>query len=405
MAIEKLTDLKIKRAKQPGYYNDGGGLYLRIGPSGNKHWVFRYKVNSRTREMGLGPLYTITLAEARETTREARKLRLKGLDPIEERKKARHGEQLSAAKTMTFAECGAAYIAAHRSEWSSAKHAKQWVTTLDTYVYPKIGELPVGAIDEGLVLKVLEPIWETTPETASRVRGRIASVLDWATVRKYRQGANPAAWRGNLEHALAKQDKRQKPHHAALPYDALAEFMTQLRAQDSMSALALEFTVLTCARTDETLGAVWGEIDFLSQTWTIPAERMKGRREHRVPLCRRSLEILQKLYDTRSTDLVFTRSRGRKLSPDTMRELLGRMGYGQITVHGFRATFADFATERTSAAREARELALAHFCGTAVELAYRRGDMFKHRRDLAQLWGDYCDARAIPEVDAVRLTA
>ena len=283
--MEKLTALRVERVTRAGMYGDGGGLYLRVTADGAKNWVFRFMLNGRPRWMGMGPLHTISLAEARKRAGEHRLRRHDGIDPIEARRAKRLQAQLEAAKAITFKQCAESYIKAHRAGWKNAKHAAQWGATLATYAEPIIGNLSVQAIDTALVLKVLEPIWTAKPETASRLRGRMEAALDWAKARGYRQGENPARWRGHLDKLLPARGKvRKVEHHAALSYAELPGFMIELREQESIAARALEFTVLTAARTGETIFARWGEINLLDKTWTIPSERMKAHREHRVPL-------------------------------------------------------------------------------------------------------------------------
>ncbi len=311
----KLKALNVAREKRAGIYGDGGGLYLQITASAAKSWIFRYwiaerdpatgarvrdpltgKVKGRSREMGLGSFATVSLAEARERALECRKLREKEIDPIEAREAARREVALERAKSIKFKDAADAYIAAHRVAWKNDKHAAQWPATLKKYAYPIIGDLPLQVIDTALVMKVVEPIWPTKSETASRLRGRIESVLDWATVRGYRQGDNPARWRGHLDKLLPARAKvRRVEHHSALAYAELPSFMKLLRTQEGVAARALEFTILTAARTSETILAKGGEIDRKSKLWTIPAGRMKAGKEHRVPLSDRALEILGEL--------------------------------------------------------------------------------------------------------------
>src|SRR5215467_14277405 len=295
-ATGRLTALKVDKAKRPGMYADGGGLYLRVTNDGAKNWVFRFMLNGRPRWMGMGPLHTVSLAEARKRAAEHRLRRHDGIDPIEHRRAERLQARLDAAKAITFKECAQNYIKAHRAGWRNGKHAGQWEATLATYAEPVIGKLSVQAIDTALVLKVLEPIWTTKPETAGRVRGRIESILDWAKVRGYRAGENPARWRGHLDKLLPPRSKvRRVEHHAALPYAELPGFLASLREQESIAARALEFAILTAARTGEIIGARWGEIDLLDKTWTLPATRMKAGKEHRVPLTARALAILKEM--------------------------------------------------------------------------------------------------------------
>jgi integrase len=392
--VGKLTALDVSRAKERGYYGDGGGLYLLVGPTGAKSWVFRFRKAGRLREMGLGPLHTISLARAREKAREAREQRLDGGDPIEAKHAARQQARLDAAKAMSFQQCAERYIASHEAGWRNPKHAAQWPSTLGTYVYPVFGSLPVQSVDVGLIMRVLEPIWTTKPETAGRVRGRIESVLDWAAARKFREGENPARWRGHLENLLPKKSKvRRVEHHAALPYAELDAFMDELHQQEGVAARALEFAIFTVGRTGEVLGAKWSEIDLRARLWTIPAERMKADREHRVPLSEPALAILAAMHEVREGDFVFPGGRARRpLSNMSMLMLLRRMGRGDLTAHGFRSTFSDWCSEQTNFPAEVREMALAHAVGDKVEAAYRRGDLFEKRRQLADAWARYCTA-------------
>jgi integrase len=386
----KLTALKTDKMKAPGYYGDGGGLFLQVSRFGTKSWVFRFKANGRLREMGLGSLDTYRLAEARERARECRKLRDEGKDPIEERRARLMREKLDVARAMTFQQCAERYIAAHKAGWRNPKHAAQWSGTLATYVTPIFGASPVQAIDTTLVMKAIEPVWAQKTETASRVRGRIESILDWATARGFRQGENPARWRGHLENLLPKRSKVQRvEHHAALPYVELGAFMGQLRPQEGVAARALEFAILTAARTGEVIGARWKEFDLAARLWTVPAERMKAGKEHRVPLSDAAVAILEELAAIRQDDFVFPGSRaGRPISNMTM--TLRRMGRGELTVHGFRSSFRDWAAERTGFPADVAEMALAHTVADAVERAYRRGDLFQKRRQLMDAWARFC---------------
>ena len=389
--IGKLTSLSVRQARRRGLYGDGGGLFLQVSESGAKSWVFRFKKADRLRVMGLGPAHTITLAEARDRARECRKLRLDGIDPIEARRAERAQAKLDAAKAVTFAECADAYITAHKAGWRNPKHAAQWPATLATYVNPTFGVLPVQAIDTALVTRVMEPIWTKKPETASRVRGRIESILDWATARGYRQGENPARWRGHLENLFPRRSKvRRVEHHAALPYSELSAFMLALRQQEGVAARALEFTILTAARTGEVIGARWEEINIAERLWSVPAERMKAGRGHRVPLCGKALEIVEEMRAIGGNFIFPGGKRGKPLSNMAMTMLLPRMGHGDQTVHGFRSTFRDWAAERTNFPAEVAEMALAHAVTDKVEAAYRRGDLFEKRRALAEAWAKFC---------------
>jgi integrase len=425
MPIGKLKALNVAREKRPGMYGDGGGLYLQVNGVGSKSWIFRFWVPERapstgeplrdlvtkkprgtSREMGLGSFNVVSLEEARALAADARRLRQKNLDPIDVRRETKLAAALEKAKALKFKDAAEAYITAHRTGWRNEKHAGQWTATLDTYAYPVIGDLSVQAIDTALVMKVIEPIWSTKPETAARLRGRIESVLDWATVRQYRKGDNPARWRGHLDKLLPKRSKvRKVKHHAALPYAELPAFLATLRAQESIAARALEITILTAARTGETIGATWDEISEREKLWTIPATRMKASKEHRVPLARRTLAILDEMKPARSvSQFVFPGGKpGKALSNMAMAELLKRMGRGEITVHGFRSTFRDWAAERTSFPSEVVEMALAHVVGDKVEAAYRRGDLFDKRRRLMDAWAEFCSTPAVgPSVVPLR---
>jgi integrase len=357
--------------------------------------------------MGLGSLDTIGLADARERARRAREQRLDGHDPIELRKAARLAAQVDAAKAVTFKDCAKRYIGAHQPAWRSPKHAAQWGATLETYVYPAFGDLAVQAVDVGLVLKAIEPIWTAKPETASRIRGRIESILDWSTARGYREGENPARWRGHLDNLLPARAKVSRvEHHAALPYAKIGVFMAELRAQDGVSARALEFAILTAARTGEVIGARWDEINIAEKLWTIAAGRMKGGREHRVPLSAPALAIIEKMAAIRSDAFVFRGAKeGRPLSNMAFLMLLRRMGCADLTAHGFRSSFRDWAAERTGFAAEVAEMALAHAVGDKVEAAYRRGDLFQKRRQLAEAWAKFCAAAPTPAGKVVSLRA
>jgi integrase len=418
----KLTALKVAREKRPGLYGDGGGLYLQISARGSKSWIFRFwiaerdpmtgnlvrdpatkKVRGRSREMGLGSFSTVSLAEARERSAECRKLREQEIDPIEAREAARQQAALERARSLKFKEAAATYMATHRVAWKNDKHAAQWTSTLETYAYPLLGELSIQAVDTTLVMKVIEPIWAKKPETANRVRGRIETILDWATVRGYRQGENPARWRGHLDKLLPSRSKvRKTKHHSALPYAELPAFLTSLREQEGIAARALEFTILTAGRTGEVIGARRSEFNMREKLWTVPAQRMKAGKEHRVPLPDRALELIstETLCDD---DFVFPGGRsGQPLSNMAMLKLLGRMGRDDLTVHGFRSTFRDWAAERTDFPNEVIEIALAHTIESKTEAAYRRGDLFHKRRRLMEAWAEYV-ARACTSGNVVAL--
>jgi integrase len=386
----KLTPLAVKRATQPGLYHDGHGLYLQVSVFGTKSWLYRFMRDGVARKMGLGALHTVPLALARRRAADARRALLDGIDPIDARKARRAATKLESAKAITFRECAESCVTSQEAGWRNAKHVGQWRSTLATYAYPVIGDLPVANVDTGLVLKILEPLWATKPETATRLRGRIETVLNWATVREYRRGENPARWRGHLDGVLPKSSKvKRVKHHPALAYADLPAFMRELRRLDSISARALEFTVLTAARTGEVIGAQWSEIDLTAKTWTVPAGRMKAGKEHRIPLSDRAAMILETLL--REGSYVFPGARaGRSLSNMAMLELLrGMRGMG-ATVHGFRSTFRDWAAERTNYPEFVVEKALAHVVADKVEAAYRRGDLFEKRARLMDDWTIYC---------------
>ncbi len=394
-ATGRLTGLKVEKAKQRGMYADGDGLYLRVTPEGTKNWVLRYMLDRKPHWMGLGPFPLYSLQEARTRALDARKKRHEGIDPIAARRAERAKLRLGAAKAMTLGEVAASYIAAHKAGWRSDKHAAQWQATLNTHAAP-IMPLPVQAVDTALVLKVLEPIWTSKPETASRLRGRLESILDYAKVREWRDGENPARWRGHLAKLLPARSKvRAIEHHAALPYDELPAFLAALRKQEGIAARALEFSILTAARTGEVIGARWNEIDLLDKAWTVPASRMKAHREHRVPLSPRALAILSETRAARQGDAgdayVFAGGKsGMALSNMAFLMTLRRMGRGDLTAHGFRATFKTWASERASFQNEIVEASLAHTIGGKVEQAYMRGDLFDKRRRLMQQWATFC---------------
>jgi integrase len=394
--IGKLTTVQVRQAKRRGLYGDGGGLFLQVSETGAKSWVFRFKEAGRLRVMGLGPIHTVSLAEARDHALECRKLRLGGRDPIAERKTAHAAARLDAAKAISFKECAEAYMAAHKAAWRNAKHGAQWEATLATYAYPAFGSLSVQAIDVGLVMKAIEPIWNEKTETASRLRGRIEAVIDWATARGHRKGENPARWRGHLENLLPKKSRVHRvQHHPALPYPEIGAFMADLRAMKGVPARALEFAVLTAARTGEVIGARWGEINIAERLWTIPAERMKAGREHRVPLSNAAMAIVDAMVKIRQHDFVFPSNRaGRAISGIGCSSVLKRMR-DDLTVHGFRSSFRDWAAESTSFPTEVAEMALAHTVADKVEAAYRRGDLVDKRRQLAEAWARFCAAPAI----------
>ncbi len=393
VAVKKLID---------GWHADGGNLYLFVRGN-SRTWVFRYTApDGQRRNMGLGSLETFGLSAARDLAKGLRaqaKHPTEPTDPIATRQQTKDAAKLSKAKRMTFAQCAVAYIEAKRAGWKNAKHAQQWGNTLESYAYPAFGDLPVASIDTALVMKCLFPIWTTKTETATRVRGRIEKILDWATTSKYRQGENPARWRGHLDTLLAPPNKVTKvEHHAALPYAELGAFMVDLREKGGMGARALEFAILTAARSGEVRGATWAEIDLTEKTWVIPAGRMKAEREHRVPLSDKAIKLLKSLPRIEDTDLIFPNTKGTALSDMTLTALLRRMGR-EVTAHGFRSTFRDWAGETSAYPREVIEHALAHQLKDKAEAAYARGTLFDKRRRLMNDWAKFCDT--VRKIDGV----
>ena len=391
-AINRLSARAVATIAKRGRYADGGGLYLQVSAFDTKAWIFRYTLNGKSREMGLGSLRTVSLAEARVTARECRKQIRERIDPIEQRKLLRAQAAVDVATAKTFRFCAESFIASHEDSWRNSKHRAQWRSTLATYVYPVFGDVPVHAIDTAMVTRTIEPIWTTKTETATRLRGRIEAVLDWAKARGYRSGENPARWRGHLENLLPKPSKVSKiRHHAALPYDEMGAFMVKLRERGAIAARGLEFLILTATRTSEVLGARWDEIDFARKVWTVPADRMKSEKEHRIPLASDALSVLQTMSEVRQSDFIFPGSRrNRPLSNTAFSKLLDRMGRGDVTTHGFRSSFTDWAAECTAAPNEVAKMALAHTVSDAVEAAYRRGDMLVKRQRLMDDWATFC---------------
>ena len=389
-----LTTKRLAKLTEPGRYGDGRGLYLQVTPAGVRSWLLRYERGGRERAMGLGSVADFTLDEARERARKARQLLADGIDPLDARKVERTKQateaSLAAAANVTFGECAEQYFKFHSRKWNNAKHSAQFLSSLRMYAFPALAKVPVAAIDKALVLKAIEPIWYTKTETASRVRGRIESVLDFAKTRGYRSGENPAAWDGNLVHALPARGSIAKvDHHPALPFADVPDFMAQLAAREGSAARALEFTILNAARTGEVIGARWSEINLPQKLWSIPAGRMKAKKEHRVPLTDRALQTLKAL--PREADFIFSGSRkGAPISNMAMAQLLKRMNRLDITVHGFRSTFRDWAAERSNYPNHVVEMALAHVIGDKVEAAYRRGDLFAKRARLMTEWARYC---------------
>lgn len=398
---KELSAIEISRLSAPGMAAVGGvaGLYLHINQTGAKCWILRVLVGAQRRDMGLGGYPSVTLAKARDKARDARDAIEKGIDPIDQRKQAKSALSASQASAKTFAECAAEYIERHRDTWSNAKHTAQWTSTLEAYAFPAMGHLLVSDVGQVHVLAALEPIWKTKTETASRLRGRIESVLDYATARKYRVGENPARWKGHLEQLLPAPGKITKvEHHRALPVDGMAAFMAQLRKQAGMAAKALELAILCASRSGEVRGATWGEFDLHAGIWTIPAERMKAKIQHRVPLSEQAMRILRE-YSSQAKpgDLLFPAASGKALSDVTLAALTRRIGIDAVP-HGFRSTFRDWCAERTNFPRELAEQALAHKLENKVEAAYLRSDRLEKRRALMQGWADHCDRVADAQV-------
>lgn len=387
--LNRLTALKVRKTTKPGKYHDGAGLYLVVHPNGSRTWIFRWRdrVTAKLRDKGLGPVWDVSLEQAREKAKACREQVRNGGDPIEDARAAMAAKRVEFAKRLTFAECASQYIDAHKAGWRNAKHAGQWVATLDTYAAP-INPLPVAAIDTALVLKCIEPHWATKTETMTRVRQRIEKVLDWARVREYRTGENPARWKGHLDQLLPQRNKVQKvQHHAALPYADVTAFMGELRNRNGLAALCLELQILTATRPGEAAEATWSEFDLDGATWTIAAERMKAGKEHRVPLSAPAVALLRSLPV--QGPYVFPGVKGKPLTTAAAMALLKRMRPG-ITAHGFRSTFRDWAGETTKHPREVIEHALAHQLKDKAEAAYQRGDLFQRRAALMSDWAKYC---------------
>lgn len=387
--LEK-TALEVSRLRDDGSYAVGGvsGLYLQI-MGGSRVWVFRYVHMRHRRRMGLGSYPLVSLAEAREAARTALKLRNSGADPIQSRRDEREATRLAAAQQLAFDKAADAYIREHESTWRNLKHAQQWRNTLATYVSPKFGSVVVSEIDQADVLRALAPIWKTKTETATRLRGRIEQVLDWATAHGHRTGPNPARWRGQLEHILADPGKvAPVKHHAAVPLAKLPAVFQQVAAVHGQSARALCFLILTAARSGEVRGMVWSELDLDAGLWTVPASRMKAHKEHRVPLSRQALALLRQPPRLPLVDHVFPSNRKGPLSDMALTVLMRRHEMGAVP-HGFRSTFRDWAGEMTHHPRDAVELCLAHAIDTKTEAAYRRGDMLEKRMAIMQEWADY----------------
>ncbi|MCO4854864.1 integrase arm-type DNA-binding domain-containing protein [Herbaspirillum sp. WGmk3] len=387
---KELTALAVSKIKEQGRHAVGGvdGLHLRVS-SGARAWVLRIQIGDKRRDLGLGAYPAVSLAEARDLARDYRKNVQNGIDPLAHKRQLKIALRSQQASEKTFKQCAEAYIEAKSGEWKNPKHRQQWSNTLASYAYPYLGQLLVSEVDLQHVLECLEPIWKTKNETASRLRGRIEAVLDFATVRKYRFGENPARWKGHLDTILPAPSKVQNvKHHAAMALDDVAEFFARLRQKEGLGPRALEFLILTAARSGEVRGATWAEIDLENRVWIVPATRMKARVEHRVPLSDDAVELLGKLPRLADSLLVFPSPQGKQLSDMTLTQLMRRMEVAAVP-HGFRSTFRDWVGERTFYPRELAEQALAHTLESKVEAAYRRGDALGKRRVMMNDWANY----------------
>lgn len=404
MARNKLTALQVRNLSEPGRYNDGGGLYLFITARGGRSWVFRYKdrATGKHRDKGLGPAADVTLSHARKRAQACRLQLLDGTDPIDAAHAEKQAKRLAKARTVTFGDCSKRYIEAHRAGWRNAKHASQWRSTLDKYA-AKLMALPVADIDTGLVMQCLEPDWQDKPETMSRVRQRIEAILAWATARKYRQGDNPARWRGHLEHMLPKRSKVQAvKHRPALPYSEIGAFMAELRKHNGLGAKCLELQILTATRPGEAAGAQWDEIDTQAAVWTIPGKRMKAGHDHRIPLSPAAVALLKAL--PRVDGNVFSSNNGKPVNTASPLKVAKAIQPG-ITSHGFRSTFRDWAGDMTSHPREVIEAAMAHRLKDKAEAAYRRKDALARRARLMTDWAKHCDTVTGGDVVPMRRAA
>lgn len=405
--------MAVSRLKDPGFYFVGGvsGLALQVLPSGGRSWILRARVGGKRRDMGLGGYPDVPLADAREAARKAREKIKNGVDPIDEARRARELLRLAHENAVPFSTAAEVYISMKTPEWGNAKHAQQWRSTLKAHAYPIIGDTLVRDIELRQVLAVLEPIWRTKTETATRLRARIEKILDWATTKGYRDGLNPARWRGHLDNLLPAPNKVAKErHHPALPFTMAGAFMTELRQHGGMGARALELGILCASRSGEIRGATWAEINFDERVWAVPAERMKMKREHRIPLSAAAIALLEARWNEACaysangkpamTELIFPAPRGGMLSDGTLNAVIKRMNEGEaprwvddrgdeVVQHGFRSTFRDWAAERTNYPRDTAEAALAHSIPDKVEAAYRRGDLFEKRRLMMEDWATY----------------
>ena len=402
---ERITATFAKKTKRPGKYPDGGNLYLQVSESTRKNgrkaitksWLFRYSRFGKDTWLGLGPFPDVMLSEARDLATAERKKKRQGIDPLTDRQARRRAARSAHDNMLTFAECADQYVDSQAPGWSNPKHVAQWRSTLTNLAGPVIGHLPVDQVDTPLVLRCLEPIWTTKTETASRLRGRIESVLDWSTVRGYRKGENPARWRGHLDKLLPRPTKVATiKHHAALPFIEAGQFMQQLRKDTGIASRALEFLILTAARTNEVILAQWSEINLTAKVWVVPAEHMKSKRAHRVPLSAAAMAALKAVKGIDSTYVFPGLKRHSHLSNAAMLQVLKRLDRADITVHGFRSTFRDWCAESTNYPAHVAEMALAHALRDKTEAAYRRGDLFEKRARLMTDWARFCSKPKVP---------
>ena len=391
MAFAKLSATKVNSISKPGLHSDGGGLYLKVTKTGTKSWIFRWRKQGKLRDMGLGSLNDVTLKTARQKAADARTTVAEGLDPIIAREQELAKRRAKEDQAVTFSDCANSYIEVHSPSWQNSKHRQQWSNTLATYANPIIGDLKVCDVSQQDILNILQPIWTTKTETATRVRQRLEKVIDYAITSGARTGENPARWRGHLEHLLPTPTKvRKVRHHPALPYKDIPDFISRLSRESGTGYSALLFTVLTATRTSETIGATWAEFDIKDRVWVIPSDRMKARLEHRVPLSGVVLSILEDQQGHHKKWVFPSTIRDKHLSNAGMSSVLRRIDYNNITVHGFRSSFRDWAAEQTSHPFEVCEMALAHTIRNASEAAYRRGDLFEKRAVLMKDWSSFC---------------
>lgn len=404
----KLTAKEVEKKTAAGLYGDGGGLTLQVTKAGVKSWLYRYMIEGKAYGMGLGPVHTITLAQARQLATDARRMVIDGINPLENKRKIKLSAAQARGKLMTFDQCASAYIDAHRSSWKNAKHADQWTNTLATYASPLVGSMPVGEVDTAWVVKVLtqkdsegRQFWATKTETATRVRGRIEQVLGWATTSGFRTGDNPARWKGHLDNLLATISKGSRTvNHPSLDWQRMGGFVQALRQRSGVAARTVEFTILTASRSGEARGAKWSEIDLEAKIWTIPAVRMKAKREHQIPLSNEAVALIDRMEHVKGSDLIFPNTKGGVLSDMSMTAVIRRMNAElltwaskdgkPVTVHGFRSSFRMWAAESTNFPREVAEHALSHQLPDAVERAYQRGTQFSKRAQMMQEWAKYC---------------